>query len=104
MKKTKVINSNLSRVISQMGHFDKIAIGDAGTPVPEQTEKIDLAVTCDIPKFLDVLDNVLEELEVQKIYLAEEIKSENPDMLQQIQRHLPQTAIEFISHDKLKKN
>ncbi|BAK93798.1 D-ribose pyranase [Tetragenococcus halophilus subsp. halophilus] len=103
MKKTKVINSNLSRVISQMGHFDKIAIGDAGTPVPEQTEKIDLAVTCDIPKFLDVLDNVLEELEVQKIYLAEEIKSENPDMLQQIQRHLPQTAIEFISHDKLKK-
>jgi len=35
MKKTKVINSNLSRVISQMGHFDKLAIGDAGTPVPE---------------------------------------------------------------------
>jgi len=52
---------------------------------------------------LDVLDNVLEELEVQKIYLAEEIKSENPDMLQQIQRRLPQTVIEFISHDKLKK-
>jgi len=49
---------------------------------------------------LDVLDNVLEELEVQKIYLAEEIKSENPDMLQQIQRRLPQTVIEFISHDK----
>ena len=103
MKKTKVINSNLSRVIAQMGHFDKLAIGDAGTPVPDETEKIDLAVTQDIPKFMDVLNNVLEALEIQKIYLAEEIKSENPDMLQQIQRHLPQTAIEFISHDKLKK-
>ncbi|MDN6111897.1 MAG: D-ribose pyranase, partial [Tetragenococcus halophilus] len=45
MKKTKVINSNLSRVIAQMGHFDKLAIGDAGTHVPDETDKIDLDVT-----------------------------------------------------------
>lgn len=30
MKKTKVINSDISRVIAQMGHFDKLSIGDAG--------------------------------------------------------------------------
>ncbi|MDN6641326.1 MAG: D-ribose pyranase [Tetragenococcus sp.] len=104
MKKTKVINSNLSRVIAQMGHFDKLAIGDAGTPVPEETEKIDLAVTCDIPRFIDVLDNVLEELEVQKIYLAEEIKTENPEMLKQIQNRLPNTTIKYIAHEELKKD
>ncbi len=34
MKKTKVINSDISRVIAQMGHFDKLSIGDAGMPVP----------------------------------------------------------------------
>ena len=45
MKKTKVINSDISRVIAQMGHFDKLSIGDAGMPVPRTTEKIDLAVT-----------------------------------------------------------
>ncbi len=104
MKKTKVINSDLSRVIAQMGHFDKLAIGDAGTPVPDGTEKIDLAVTRGIPSFMDVLNNVLEELEIQKIYLAEEIKKENPDMLKQIKKRLPDTPIEFITHDKLKKD
>lgn len=103
MKKTKVINSNLSRVIAQMGHFDKLAIGDAGTPVPDETEKIDLAVTRNIPSFIDVLDNVLEELEVQKIYLAEEIKTENPEMLKQIQNRLPNTTIKYITHEELKK-
>ena len=76
MKKTKVINSDISRVIAQMGHFDKLSIGDAGMPVPRTTEKIDLAVTNGVPSFMEVLNNVLEELAVQRIYLAEEIKTE----------------------------
>lgn len=102
MKKTKVINSDISRVIAQMGHFDKLSIGDAGMPVPLGTEKIDLAVTNGIPSFMDVLNNVLEELEVQRIYLAEEIKSENPEMLENIKKRLPETPISFIPHTEMK--
>lgn len=104
MKKSKVINSDISRVISQMGHFDKLSIGDAGMPVPMTTEKIDLAVDNGIPSFMDVLNNVLEELEVQKVYLAEEIKEMNPVVLKQIQERLPETPIEFISHSEMKQD
>ena len=39
MKKSKVINSDISRVIAQMGHFDQLSIGDAGMPVPMTTGK-----------------------------------------------------------------
>lgn len=102
MKKTKVINSDISRVIAQMGHFDKLSIGDAGMPVPRTTEKIDLAVTNGVPSFMEVLNNVLEELAVQRIYLAEEIKTENPDMLASIKTRLPETPISFISHTEMK--
>lgn len=102
MKKSKVINSDISRVIAQMGHFDQLSIGDAGMPVPMTTEKIDLAVDNGIPSFMDVLNNVLEELEVQRIYLAEEIKTENPDMLKKIQERLPETPVTFIPHSKMK--
>ncbi|MEG0284410.1 MULTISPECIES: D-ribose pyranase [Vagococcus] len=102
MKKSKVINSDISRVISQMGHFDKLSIGDAGMPVPMTTEKIDLAVDNGIPSFMEVLNNVLEELEVQKVYLAEEIKEMNPEVLKQIQERLPDTEIEFIPHNEMK--
>lgn len=102
MKKTKVINSDISRVIAQMGHFDKLSIGDAGMPVPKGTEKIDLAVDKGIPSFMDVLNNVLEELEVQKVYLAEEIKENNPQILAQITDRLPDTPVEFIPHSDMK--
>ncbi|WP_270740871.1 D-ribose pyranase [Lactococcus formosensis] len=102
MKKTKVINSDISRVIAQMGHFDKLSIGDAGMPVPKGTEKIDLAIDNGIPTFMDVLNNVLEELEVQKIYLAEEIKENNPTVLAQITDRLPDIPIEFIPHNDMK--
>lgn len=102
MKKTKVINSDISRVIAQMGHFDKLSIGDAGMPVPQTTEKIDLAVTNGVPSFMEVLNNVLEELAVQRIYLAEEIKTENPDMLTAIKTRLPETPISFIPHTEMK--
>ncbi|MDU6522469.1 D-ribose pyranase [Enterococcus devriesei] len=104
MKKTKVINSDISRVIAQMGHFDQLSIGDAGMPVPKTTEKIDLAVDNGIPSFMDVLNNVLEELEVQRIYLAEEIKTENPAMLKKIQDRLPETPVTFIPHSEMKAN
>ena len=87
-----------------MGHFDKLSIGDAGMPVPAGTTKIDLAVSKNLPSFMDVLNNVLEELEVQRIYLAEEIKEYNPQMLENIQKRLPNTPITFIAHADMKKD
>ncbi|MGN8982234.1 D-ribose pyranase [Enterococcus villorum] len=102
MKKSKVINSEISHVIAQMGHFDKLSIGDAGMPVPLATKKIDLALDNGIPSFMEVLNNVLEELEVQRIYLAEEIKTENPNALLEIQQRLPETPISFIPHNEMK--
>ena len=100
MKKGKVINSDISRVIAQMGHFDKLSIGDAGMPVPFGTEKIDLAVSNGLPSFL----SVLEELEVQSIELAEEIKTMNPEILEKIKLLLPDTPISFIPHEEMKKD
>lgn len=102
MKKTGVMNSKISRVIADMGHMDLLGIGDSGTPVPQNIEKIDVSVKAGDPKFIDVLHEVLKELEVQKIYLAEEIKTKNPDQLSAIKRELPQVEIEFVPHQELK--
>lgn len=104
MKKTGILNSDISRVVANMGHMDWLGIGDAGTPVPPETEKIDLAVKAGLPSFSIVLEEILKELSVQKIYVAEEIKSQNPEQLEKIIRILPNIEIEFIPHSQLKKN
>ena len=62
MKKNGILNSDISRVLSYMGHTDQICIGDCGLPVPEETERIDLALRFGQPAFMDVLETVAEVL------------------------------------------
>lgn len=102
MKKGTVLNTQISSVIADMGHFDLLGVGDAGMPVPTGTKKIDLAVTLGLPRFVDVLENVLSELQIQKVYLAEEIKTENPQQLAAI-KQLIDVPIEFIPHSEMKR-
>ncbi|KRL41134.1 D-ribose pyranase [Liquorilactobacillus nagelii] len=104
MKKTTVINSQLSSVIANMGHMDWLGVGDAGMPVPKETPKIDLALTKQIPSFIEVLKNILTELKVQKIFLATEIKIQNPKQLEEIKKILPDIEIAYIPHSELKKD
>lgn len=87
-----------------MGHMDWLSIGDAGMPVPMGTKKIDLALTQNLPSFIDVLSNILSELEVQKIYLADEIKTQNPKQLTAIKELLPNVEIAFMPHSELKQD
>ena len=52
MKKHGILNGEISRVLSYMGHTDTLAVGDCGLPVPDETERIDLAVTYGVPSFM----------------------------------------------------
>lgn len=104
MKKTGILNSEVASVVAGMGHMDWLSIGDCGMPVPMGTKKIDLCVDKELPSFMDVLKNVLKELKVQKIYLADEIKDQNPQQLENIKKTLPDVEIEFMPHSDLKKN
>ncbi|MTD99192.1 D-ribose pyranase [Paracoccus sp. YIM 132242] len=72
MKRTPLIHSELSGLIAAMGHGDLLVIGDAGLPVPPGVRCIDLAVTRNVPRFLDVLDAVLAEMVVERSAWASE--------------------------------
>ena len=43
MKKNGILNSDISRVLSYMGHTDRVCVGDAGLPCPDEVERIDLS-------------------------------------------------------------
>lgn len=109
MKKKGILNSDISRVLSYMGHTDRIAIGDCGLPIPEETERIDLTVKFGVPAFMEVLEEVCRDMVVEKIVLAEEIKEKNPEILGRIQNFFADSEtgfkpeVEFVSHVELKK-
>lgn len=107
MKKKGILNSDISRVLGYMGHTDTIAVGDCGLPIPEETERIDLALTFGKPGFMEVLKTVSEDMKVEKIVLAEEIKEKNPQILSEVQKLFENVEtgfeIEFVSHEELKR-
>lgn len=105
MKKQGILNADISRVLSYMGHTDCICIGDCGLPIPDETERIDLALTFGVPTFMETLKAVTADMKVEKIVLAEEIKDKNPKILNEIEALFADQAIEveFVPHITLKR-
>lgn len=103
MKKTGILNSHLAKLADDLGHTDQVCIGDLGLPVPNGIPKIDLSLTSGIPSFQEVLDIYLENILVEKVILAEEIKEANSDQLSRLLAKLDNSVnIEYISHNHLK--
>ena len=104
MKRNGILNSDISRVLSYMGHTDWIAIGDCGLPIPDEVERIDLALTFGEPGFMRTLEIVAGDMKVEKIILAEEIKEQNPEVLNQVKEYFAgqPVEVEFVSHVELK--
>ncbi|WP_193014930.1 D-ribose pyranase [Proteus sp. FME41] len=111
MKKGVLLNSPISSVISRLGHTDKITIADAGLPIPSSVERIDLALTQGIPDFMSVLQTITHEMQVEAVMLAEEIKTINPSLFNEIisylylleQEQKKPIQIMYVSHDEFKK-
>ncbi|TDO92196.1 ribose transport protein RbsD [Halanaerobium saccharolyticum] len=103
MKKGGIINSELSRVIAEMGHKDSLVIADCGLPIPEGVERVDLSLTKGYPEFLKILRATLDDLVVEKAILAAEIKEKSPELEEKIFALLPEVEIEYLPHEEFKK-
>ena len=103
MKKRGILNAQLSYLLAALGHKDLFMIGDAGMPIPEGVEVVDLVLTAGVPTFKQVLDAVLDEVQIEGYYLAHEIKEFNPELEEYIKAGLPEAEVEYMPHEDLKK-
>lgn len=106
MKKNGILNSDISRVLSYLGHTDTICIGDCGLPIPDDVERIDLALKLGTPSFMEVLKEVSQDMKIEEVYLANEIKDNNPKVLAEVEELIKslnqEIAIKYIDHTELK--
>jgi D-ribose pyranase len=102
MKKGKLLNQDLSYVIAGMGHKDELVVADAGLPIPGSTHRIDLALTQNIPAFLDTLRTVLSELQIEKAIVAEEMPAESPQLYKAVVAILESVQMDMIPHEEFK--
>ncbi len=102
MYKTGILNSDISKVLSDLGHTDTIVIADCGLPVPDGVKKIDLAVKHGLPSFIDVLTEVQSHMVIEQITLAAEINEANDGVHQQVKQLFEGTETIYVDHDTFK--
>ncbi len=102
MKKTALLNSEISEVIARLGHGDMLVIGDAGMPIPQEVWRIDLALTKGVPGFVETLQTVLSELKVDSIIVAEETQKASPQIWTAILEAVGKVPVKTVPHAELK--
>ncbi len=101
MKKKGVLNSHLSQIIAFMGHADFLCIADSGMPIPNDSVYVDLAVKEGLPRLLDVLDTILEELYVEEVIIAEEMEKNSAEFHDEIKKRFKNIKISTVPHNTL---
>lgn len=100
MKRHGILNSHISKVLTDLGHTDMVVIADCGLPIPAGVERIDLALELGIPSFADVVRVVADDMAIEQVTLATEINDTNVNALEVInQLDVPQ---DFVSHEAFK--
>ncbi|MGO0062680.1 D-ribose pyranase [Brevibacillus fluminis] len=103
MKKGGILHPELNKLIAQTGHTDFIVVTDAGLPLPENVNtRIDLALKEGVPGFLETLDTVMSELVVERVILAEEVKTVSPAMHEQILQRFAGIPVDYVAHVEFK--
>lgn len=102
MKKIGILNSEISKVISELGHTDKIVICDIGLPIPAHVKRIDWALKKGVPSFMDCLETVLQEMQVEQAFIAREMVQVSPHLKNQIELVLEGVTLHEVSHEELK--
>ena len=106
MKRTRLLNSELSYEISKIGHAASITLCDAGLPIPKGGKRIDLAIERGYPSFIRTLLILLSEMMVEEIVVASEINEKNPGVMQEMREafraHEMEPVVTRVPHEEFK--
>lgn len=101
MKKSGILNKALMTAIADMGHTEILVIGDVGVPIPDKAQRIDLAISEDLPSVRHILELIMGEMIYEKVVVAEEQKLYNPKHFDAVCRLSDRCQVETIPHEEL---
>lgn len=103
MKREGILHPQLSHLLASTGHTDYLTICDAGFPVPIGPERIDLALTRNLPTVLQVLKAIQLEFLIDRIIITREMDEASPDHVLALREIVdPDVEFETVSHLELK--
>lgn len=103
MLKRGILNPAINSLISRVRHTNALVIADRGFPFWPQVETVDISLTDDIPRVLDVLRALMPNFSCSRVYMAQQFQESNEPETRQAYRHvLGEIDIVFEPHDIFK--
>lgn len=103
MNKHGILNSEIAKILADLGHTDMLIIADCGLPIPAGVKKIDLALKLGVPSFMDVVELLAEHMQIERATIASEINLHNPQVQQQLKTCLGEASFNEVSHEEFKR-
>lgn len=102
MKRGGILNPAICSLLAELGQTDELLIVDAAYPLPSDAHVIDLTLTPGIPRLLDVVRAVAEELVIDAIAVPVEIKDHSPRLFQEILKCVGDVDVDEIPYHEFK--
>jgi D-ribose pyranase len=101
VKRGGILNAQLAAAIAAMGHGDLLLVVDAGFPIPQSANRIDLAVARDLPDLRTILTLVHRELIVEAVTSASEMAEYNPRLHEWLISEFAGADFEPVPHSEM---
>ena len=88
MKKNPLLHPEISKIIAGLGEGEQLVIASLNLPISSDIQRIDLALTSDVPTVIQALAVVLSELNVQEAIIAEELEESDKPFHQNLKEEL----------------
>ena len=96
MKKSGILNREINSFISTLGHKDYLTVTDTGLPLPSNVPIADMCLTLGTPTIEEVLKALAEDIVVEGIIIAEEVKTESPEQVGIYEKIFPGVPISYL--------
>lgn len=103
MKHGPLLNPALNHLLASTGHTDYFTVCDRGFPVPIGPERIDLALTDDIPTVLDVLKLVHADFHIDRVVIPSEVYDIAPHRVTELVAILGEIPLHPVLHLEFKR-
>lgn len=100
MKRSGILNQQLSEAIASMGHGQIMMIVDAGFPIPADAWRIDLAIGANLPTLAQLYQLIAPELIVEKVMFATEVKDLNAPLYRSLCTWFDERDFEPVSYEE----
>ena len=104
MLKSGILNPHINSLLSRIRHTNTLVIADRGFPFWPQIETVDISLTDDLPRVLDVLKAIRANFTIGNAFMANEFRVTNGTQIcGEFEAALAGAALAYEPHIEFKK-